>query len=209
MTKLEVEIGMTLAQKVTLISDDQASRAGWKTAIERLVQCDIVRVQELVYSPLKPCFAPLWIHRPGAIFTYDMARQISAAAKERQFATPPRRLRTYQATNKAYAIWGDAARKHGNPFTLGHDHILTELLLKLDPGERSHWRNELTGVKGPPQLYVKVPDCAIIDDIGEIVRFHEAVSASYPLSRLMLLAEHANKTLAYRANSKQAGLYFW
>lgn len=203
----DLTLAEMLAQRVTLLTEEQGERHGWTSTLKRLVKRKLVSRQTITYSPNKPCRLPFWIHRPRAEFTVEIARDILSAAKRRQERTPSRNIETYQATELAYSIFGDAARLHGNIFTLGHAHIVTEIYLALDAGERAHFRPEFT--PNVPEKFEKVPDSAVLNDRGEIVRYHEAVSASYPISRLMLLAEHCDRFLAGRSASKNSGIYFW
>lgn len=208
MTRSDMELAKTLAQRLNFLTADQVDRCGLSSAAYRLTKAGILSVKELVFPRLQPDLEPLFVHRPGSRFTIADSRFILDLAKARQQVTTPTRAVTYKATRRAFAIWGDAARKHGNPYSHGHDHILSEVFLRLDPGERAHWRPDLVRV-GAPTFGVKVPDAAIVDDTGDIVRFHEAVSANYPIARLMELVEHTNDMLWERRNARSSGIYFW
>lgn len=208
MTRSDLELAHTLAQRLTFLTFDQVERCGWSAAANRLMKLGILSIRELVFPLLQPTLEPLFVHRPGSRFSFTDARFILDLAKARQNATPPTRAVTFQATQRAFAIWGDAARKHGNPYSHGHDHIISEIFLRLDPGERAHWRPDLIPV-GVPTFGVKVPDASIVDDTGDIVRFHEAVSANYPIARIMDLVEHTNDMLWERRNARNSGISFW
>lgn len=208
MTRSDMEVAQTLAQRLAFLTHDQADRCGWSSTANRLTKAGILSNKELVFPRLQPSLEPFWVHRPGSRFSAADARFILDLAKARQNDIPPTRTVTYQATGRAFAIWGDAAKKHGNPYSHGHDHILSEIFLRLDPGERAHWRPDLIPV-GAPSFGVKVPDVAIVDDTGDIVRFHEAVSANYPVARIMELVEHTNDMLWERRNARNSGIYFW
>lgn len=209
MTRTEVELAVTLSQRITLITEEQADEFGYSSAAARLLRRGLLTRKTIVFRPLVPGDEPLAVHRPGECFSQNLARDVSNSAAARAAATPMAEVVVYQATQRAYAVWGDAARKTGNPFAYSHDHALSAVYLRLRPDDRLRWRFEPVRGASGPELYEKIPDAALTDDRGDPVSFQELVGASYTAERLTLLALHADTTLAHRAGRANAGIIFW
>ncbi len=215
MTNREIQLAITMTKRITLLTEQQAQTHGLLATAESLCRRQLLCRRVLVFRPIQPGAQPLTVHRPGEPFTYEDACELARQALARMLRVAPVALTVYQARAKAYAIWGDEARKKGNPFCFGHDHLLSAVFWQLAPSERGQWQYEPVPVTGAVQ-FEKVPDAAIVASNGEPLRFHEAVG-SYPASRLLALAAQSSEKLAHRVRNDQAGanhagatgIYFW
>jgi len=213
MTNLEIQLVITLTNRINLLTEKQAKAHGLSVLTASLFRRQLLNRRILVFRPIEPGNEPLAIHRPGEQFTYEDACELAQQALSRIRRVVPVAMTVYQARTKAYAIWGDDARKKGNPFCFGHDHLLSAVHSQLAPRERGQWQYEPVPITGAVK-FEKVPDAAIVTISGEPLRYHEAVG-SYPPSRLMALANHASEKLAWRMRNKNesepgaSGIYFW
>lgn len=210
MTKHETQLAYMMANAIPLLTAKQADDHGLLITAKSLRRRRLLDCRSLVFRPLRPTGGPLAVYRPGDAFDYEDALALAQRAQRRMREIASQSVTVFQANSRTYSIWGDKARKKGNPFCFGHDHLIAEVFLSLDADERARWRSEDVPITGAVK-FEKVPDAAIVTSEGQTLRYHEAVG-SYPAMRLLSLVRHAEEKLSAAGGEgsiSTRGIFFW
>src|SRR4051812_14046946 len=124
MTKDCSRLGRLLSEGLPLMFGPQLEAEGLATAAETLVRAGFLGRHVLAVRPVEPGEGPLLEIRPGDRLDLKDAAEIARFTAARIRGATPVPLPVYTATRKAHALWGDAAKKKGNPASLAHDYIL-------------------------------------------------------------------------------------
>jgi hypothetical protein len=176
-------LGRLLSEGLPLLFGPQVEAEGLTSAAQNLVRMGFLECRVFAVRPVCPENTPLLTIRPGDRLELADAAEIARFTTGRIRAMPPVSLPAYSATRKAHALWGDAAKKKGNPCTFAHNFILAEVWRRLSPGDRGRWRYEVSD----GEKFEKVPDAALVDGRGVPTQYHEAIGC-YSASRLVDLA---------------------
>jgi hypothetical protein len=177
---------------VSVVAPETAERI-----LDRFQNQGFIETKLVVTNVMTKPMNPLFVHRPDEIFGKEEASHLSSLGSERLAKSERKEVLLIWPTEKAFLIFGGAARKKGNPAALAHDiHLSWIHLANRHRGAWLHEPEPPTGrVKGE-----KIPDAAILDGKGFPKVFLESVGA-YTIQRL--------KDLCSFSDGAEVPIEFW
>jgi hypothetical protein len=161
---------------------------GFNAILNTLQQHEFVQVEDHVVPIFESIVGPLLHFDPSDEIPDDLPQSLSAFGKARLQSATRRTCRLVKATEKAYRLMGDRAKKHGgNPCSHAHDRHLASIAIWVGTAYPDLDWNYEPEPEGPN---IKRPDAVLTDANGNAALLAECLGA-YSRHRCMELLLHA------------------